>query len=188
MSRKRNKNGANSPRRIKSKQKQAKALQLRLSGCDYEEIAKIVGYKNRGAAYNAIKRALEETVKEPAEEVREIELKRVDAMWSSLWSITYDPEGNEKIGSAPNPDDFKDHHTYKKCRAGWEEKRLKAYDTLIKLQKRRSELLGLDAPKKVESETKTEIQNIGKPPISINIDLDKTSDKDLDNLLKKLDS
>lgn len=73
------------PKTIAAKEKAALALSARKEGKTYEEIAKEVGYSSRQNAYKAIKTALLEVIREPAEEVIRLELERMDAMWG----ITY---------------------------------------------------------------------------------------------------
>jgi homoserine acetyltransferase len=48
------------------------ALELRKAGLTYTEIASTVGYHGHTAAYKAVKAALLETIREPAEEVRRL--------------------------------------------------------------------------------------------------------------------
>jgi hypothetical protein len=75
-----------SPRRLASAERQRKALELRAIGMTYEAIADQVGYKSRQAAFDAIDRALKKMLREPAEQARNLDLKRLDAMTLALWS------------------------------------------------------------------------------------------------------
>lgn len=74
-----------SPRRITAAEKRAKALELRKAGATYDQIARQVGYHNRGNAYRAVHLALKEITAEPATEVIKLELERLDAMLLGLW-------------------------------------------------------------------------------------------------------
>ena len=74
-----------SERRIAAVQRQKQALELRIAGYGYEAIADKLGYKSTAGAYDAIKSALKRTLQEPADAVRELELKRLDAMMAGIW-------------------------------------------------------------------------------------------------------
>src|SRR5262245_27392556 len=88
MGRKRNGRGAasrTSPQRLQALEKQRQALQLRIAGANFDEIAETLGYANRGGAHKAIMTAIESTLREPAAQVRELELKRLDRLWMAAW-------------------------------------------------------------------------------------------------------
>jgi hypothetical protein len=70
-----------SPETAAAKQKAAKAVELRMEGKTFDDIAKEVGYNSRQAAHDAVKRALELIVREPAAELIKLDLERLDAMW-----------------------------------------------------------------------------------------------------------
>lgn len=76
---------AASPRLIDAAEKRAKALELRKAGATYDQIARQVGYADRGGAYRAVATALKQITEEPAHEVRQLELERLDAMLLGLW-------------------------------------------------------------------------------------------------------
>lgn len=56
------------------------ALQLALEGHDYQTIATRAGYASRGAAFNAVQRELKRLIQHPAEEVRRMEIARLDGL------------------------------------------------------------------------------------------------------------
>jgi len=66
-------------------EKRRRALELRKAGADYEAIARQVGYASGSGAFKAIQAALKDVVREPAEEVRTIELERLDRIMLGLW-------------------------------------------------------------------------------------------------------
>lgn len=66
------------PQNVKARMKQAQALELRCEGKSFVEIAKELGYNSRQAAWDAVMRALDEQVTEPAERLRSIELLRLE--------------------------------------------------------------------------------------------------------------
>lgn len=62
-----------------------KALELRKAGATYDQIAAQLGYGNRSNAYRAVKEAIHEIIREPAEEVLQLELARLDALLLGCW-------------------------------------------------------------------------------------------------------
>jgi len=74
-----------SPRRIGISLKQAQALELRKAGASYKAIAERVGFKNAARAYEAVKAALQKTLRPPADELRQMECERLDALLLALW-------------------------------------------------------------------------------------------------------
>lgn len=82
-----------SPRRLKAAQRQLKALELRRAGETFEAIAEQLDYSGRGVAYRAVMAALRKTLQEPADEVRKLELERLDELLRSLWPKAQD--GNQ---------------------------------------------------------------------------------------------
>ena len=66
-------------------ERQLAALKLRRTGMAYEDIAIRLGYKCRSSAYYAVKAVLERREREPANEVRAMELGRLDRMLQTLW-------------------------------------------------------------------------------------------------------
>ncbi|HYE70370.1 MAG TPA: hypothetical protein VD932_02480 [Aquabacterium sp.] len=75
-----------SVRRIEAKEKQFKALELRRGGADYRQIANALGYAHPSGAHKAVMSAMHEVIREPAEEVRKIELDRLDKLLLSVWN------------------------------------------------------------------------------------------------------
>lgn len=87
-------------RRVEAEQEmKAKALELRKAGATYDQIARQLGYHNRGNAYRAVKTALQDITLELAEEVRDMELARLDTALLAIW-----PEVRK--GSLPHIDRF----------------------------------------------------------------------------------
>lgn len=83
-----------SPARIAVDEKQIQALNLRKAGATFAEIAAELGYSSPSGAYEAVKAALEKAFSEPAEELRQLELARLDEMQAGLWegAIAGDPD------------------------------------------------------------------------------------------------
>lgn len=74
-----------SPARIEVDEKQVAALNLRKAGATFQEIASELGYASASGAYEAVKSGLDKTLREPAEELRKLELERLDVMWTAVW-------------------------------------------------------------------------------------------------------
>ena len=82
-----------SVRRLQAVERAKQALELRKGGASFPEIARALGYASPSGAYDAVMSALRKTLKEPAEEVRRLELARLDAMLLALW--TQVKQGNQ---------------------------------------------------------------------------------------------
>lgn len=72
------------------------ALELILAGCDYTTAAQRVGYSGRSACWTAVHRELARSLKPPTEELRQLEVMRLDrwlavadaqVMKGSLWAL-----------------------------------------------------------------------------------------------------
>lgn len=69
-----------------AEEKRARALELRLAGATYSQIASAVGYADRGGAHRAVKQALADAQADVTDpEVADTELARLDAMLTGLW-------------------------------------------------------------------------------------------------------
>ena len=76
------------PAKIAAAERQQKALEMKRTGATYQSIANALGYRNRSSAADAVTRAFRDTVsKETANEIRLIELARLDSMWIVLWPL-----------------------------------------------------------------------------------------------------
>jgi hypothetical protein len=69
---------------IRTRERQAQALDLKKAGATYEEIAKALGYSHRSSARQAVKAAIERIGIEPAKEVVEVDLMRLDEFQKRL--------------------------------------------------------------------------------------------------------
>ena len=88
---------ANLDREIEALDKTSRALELRKGGATYASIASELGYTSAGGAHNAVSRALKKTLKEPANEVRILELERLDALLGAMWPHKNRPEMLDRI-------------------------------------------------------------------------------------------
>jgi hypothetical protein len=65
--------------------KERQSLLLRQQGYTFDEIASRLGYKGESGAREAFRRALLRTLQEPASEVRELEINRLDIAQVAIW-------------------------------------------------------------------------------------------------------
>jgi hypothetical protein len=114
-------------RQLQRRELQRRALAARLSGATYEAIARELGYRTASAALRVVDRALIETAREPADEVRLLELARLDRLLLALWAAAVGPDV---------PLDQK----------------LRVVDRVLAIMERRAAYQGLDAPARVDIE------------------------------------
>lgn len=74
-----------SKRRLEAIELQRQALELRKAGVSYAVIAEKVGYSGPSGAFRAVDSALKRTLQDPADEVRRLEIERLDAMLLGVW-------------------------------------------------------------------------------------------------------
>ncbi|WP_069743045.1 hypothetical protein [Streptomyces sp. EN23] len=126
-------------RSLSTAERDARAAELRSKGWTYRRIAAELGWKQGADAYNAVQRVLKETVREAGEEVRSLELERLDRLEAAANEVLEREHVTVSNGrvvvlhEAPLPDGGPV---------------LAAIDRLLKIQERRARLLGLDAPTK----------------------------------------
>jgi len=70
------------------------ALEMRKKGESFPAIAKSLGYATMSGAYNAVMSAIKRTLQEPADEVRQLELARLDALLSAAWKAAMANDGD----------------------------------------------------------------------------------------------
>lgn len=129
-------------RTITTAERDAQAARLRAQHLTYDDIAAQLGYSSRGHAYQAVQRALIAAVREPAEELRQIELDRLDALARTCQDVlarhhVVVSHGKVVAGSDGTP--LADDGPV-----------MQAVDRLLKIQERRAKLLGLDTPVKAD--------------------------------------
>jgi len=107
-----------SKRRLKARERWLAALELRKKGLTFEAIAEETGYGSPASAYKAVMKALKETFREPAQELRDLEAARLDGMQEKLSGNV----GPGKDGVA-------------------------VVDRVLRIMERRAKLLGLDETK-----------------------------------------
>ena len=65
--------------------KRIRALELAARGLSYDEVARAVGYSHRGSAYRAVFTALDEREVVGVEQLRTVELARLDRLQATVW-------------------------------------------------------------------------------------------------------
>lgn len=144
-------------RSVETAERDAEACRLRSRGLSYRKIAAELG-TDVATAHEAVQRALRAVVQEAAEDVRAIELDRLDRMHREVMAVLerqHVTVSNGKVVSRivgwqePNADGER--------KPIWEEVLddapvLAAVDRLLKIQERRAKLLGLDAPAKQQTD------------------------------------
>ena len=72
-------------RRVQAHERHLQALELRKAGATYQMIAEQLGYASAKGAHKAVRSAMREALREPAEAVRELEALRLDAALLAIW-------------------------------------------------------------------------------------------------------
>jgi hypothetical protein len=137
------------------------AANLRSQGWPFERIAGELGYASRGKAYEGVQRALAEIPREGVEELRQMELERLDRLYLAALDVLERKHltvshgkvisrfvGHEGDGGVDDAGDGKTIPIYEDVLD--DGPILQAIDRALKIQERRAKLLGLDAPTKVE--------------------------------------
>jgi hypothetical protein len=102
----------------------AEAVKLKVAGSTYDDIARVLGYADHSGARLAVKAGLNARLDASGtEELRQIELERLERLQLSRWELALDP-GLDSSDAA--------------------------LDRVLRIMKRRAELLGLDAPVKLQ--------------------------------------
>jgi hypothetical protein len=130
----------------------AEAARLRSKGWAYRRIAAEMGYESHTSAMDAVQRALDAIREEPAQQVKQLELERLDAMYDAVMKVLDAKHFTVSQGRLINIDDepLEDDAPV-----------LAAVDRLLKIQARRAALLGLDAPQRVEQGGKLTYEIVG---------------------------
>src|SRR6478672_12893978 len=71
--------------RALAKRRRSRAVELALTGSSYQAIADELGYANRGTVYRLVKNALEDREAETIDDLRQLEVDRLDALQVAVW-------------------------------------------------------------------------------------------------------
>ena len=128
-------------RTLETAERDAEVCRLRATGIGFPEIGRRLGMSRQGA-HAAHKRALREVVREAADDVRAIELDRLDTLYRTALGVmakTHPMVQNGRVMRDADGRPVEDSMP-----------RLQAIDRLLRIQERRARLLGLDAPAKTD--------------------------------------
>jgi hypothetical protein len=70
--------------------RRAKAVELRTTGLTYDQIAIELGYANRGTVYRVVSEALKAQTLEAVEELRSLEVERLNSLQVAMWQKAMD--------------------------------------------------------------------------------------------------
>lgn len=76
-----------SPRRIQARLRAKQALELRLVGATFQQIAQRLGYNSKVAAYKAVMGELDRIPKPEAEELLKVNLERLNKGRMAVWPL-----------------------------------------------------------------------------------------------------
>ena len=140
-------------RSVAQREKDNQALEYRRRGFRYDQIAKAMGMRSKASAHEAVQRALSDNAREASDEVRSLELDRLDDMARAAQGVlarqhfaftqsgklvtTTDPVTGEDV---PVLDDGPT---------------IAALGQLLRISESRRRLLGLDAPTRTRVEVVT---------------------------------
>lgn len=135
-------------RNLTTAQRDAQAAELRAAGHTYAQIAEQLGYSDKSAAHKAVEKILRETVSEPAEAVRKLELERLDTLWRAVMAVLKRKHLTVSHGKVIHHEDepLEDDAPV-----------LQAVDRALRIQERRAKLQGLDSPARVS----VDAENLG---------------------------
>jgi hypothetical protein len=135
-------------------ERDAQALEHRRRGLTYRQVAAQMGWKNQASAYEAVQRALSDAICEPADEVRRIELDRLDEYMRHALRVLATP--HYMVSQHGEVVMFTDAATGVDKPVMDDEPVLRALDRLLKISAHRDRLLGLAAPTRTRVEVITE--------------------------------
>lgn len=82
-----------SPRAVRTAERRAEALAMRKRGMTYKEIADALGYKSATTVSSEIKKMLTEMPRENADQLRKIEVERMDQLLNAMWDKAMGGDG-----------------------------------------------------------------------------------------------
>jgi hypothetical protein len=157
-------------------ERDAQAAALRSRGMSYRQVAAEMGYRSVRSAQEAVQRALSSIVEESAQDLRAMELGRLDDLYeaamdvlgrdhvvvSNSGKIVYDTIEYARDGTGNIMIDDDGRPVAEKVAKLLDDApKLAAIKTLLQIQERRAKLLGLDSPVKAEVGGKLTYEVVG---------------------------
>lgn len=68
-------------------ERRRRAVEMALGGATYQQIAQGMGYANRGTVHRIVQQALRQREVESIDEMRQLELDRLDALQAAQWEV-----------------------------------------------------------------------------------------------------
>jgi hypothetical protein len=170
--------GGSNKAAVVARLREEKAIKLRLQGLTLQEIAAEVGYASRGATRDAILRAMARIPNpENAAELRQREVDKCDEIERELWeqwyrstddavkqttktplaAVVIDGETGDIQPATTSAGDKPEISRTVEGQSG----NTSLVDKILKAMERRSKLLGLDAPVKLQQDTTNEVRVCG---------------------------
>lgn len=140
-------------RTLEGAARDAEACRMRADGHSLREISETLGYGSAANAKRSIEALLRETVVEDVSALRTLELERLDRAERAVMGVLRSRHvtvSHGKVIYVPDPEHPEDPE--REVPLLDDGPVLQAVDRLLKIAQRRSALLGLDAPTKVQSE------------------------------------
>lgn len=123
--------------------KYRQVVNMRVQGATFDQIAERVGYANRQGAFEAYRAALKWWGKDEVEEARQLESERLDRLHqSTTLMLEAAQQGSIQVSYAADGTEVRTPTFAPEV--------LAAVNTAVNVSRRRSSLLGLDAPRQVE--------------------------------------
>lgn len=87
------------PAAVAVAEREAKATGLRIAGKSYDDIAAELGFSDRSGAHKAVVRRMANLYREEAEELRRLEMARLDRLQAAMWqrAILCDYEAVDRV-------------------------------------------------------------------------------------------
>lgn len=140
-------------RSLATRERDARAVELRRRGMTYQQISDQIGLAGPGKAHDAVRRGIRDSVREDTDEQTYVELERLDEALRTAYRIMMGRHvhvaSNGAVVTTPGPDG-KPVAVYDQAL------NLQAAMGIMRLSESRRKLLGLDAPTRSKVEVITE--------------------------------
>jgi hypothetical protein len=139
----------------------AQAAELRAQGLTYQKIADELGFGHKDSARLAVRRALRDIVKGPAEQLLKLEADRLDTLYEEALEVLQRDHvtvSHGKVITVADPDTGEEKPLLD------DGPKLAAIDRLVKIRESYRKLFGLDQPAKVQLSGGVRYEVVGVDP------------------------